>query len=412
MSNAAGGRRRTATYLLSFAVVAALSVVGIQAAFSKPAAPAAPTLTSKPAAATSSTSATLTFTGPTGATFQCSLDGASYAACVSPKAYSGLAEGKHTFNVRDTVGTLTSAATSYSWTVDRVAPPMPTLTTKTAALSTTTSPSFAFTDAEAGVTFLCSLDTAALLPCTSPKAYSGLGQGTHTFRVRAVDAAANASPATQYSWVIDSVAPAAPTLVLKPTNPTGSATNTFGWTGSEAGLTYQCSLENGAWFTCATPYVWKLATNNEGQHQFAVRARDLAGNVSGATTYVFKYLKNSSGMPFTISGAVTGLTLGEWRAIPLRVANPNSVPILVSALTVQVSADSTPAGCPSNVNVELQQSNVSATNKLTVPANGSVTLPSGAVSAPRMRLKNLPTVNQDACKGVTYTLSYTGTATN
>jgi len=35
-----------------------------------------------------------------GASFECSLDGAAYAACVSPSSYSGPAEGAHTFKVR------------------------------------------------------------------------------------------------------------------------------------------------------------------------------------------------------------------------------------------------------------------------------------------------------------------------
>ena len=37
-----------------------------------------------------------------GSSFECSLDGASYSACASPKAYQGLSEGSHAFRVRAT----------------------------------------------------------------------------------------------------------------------------------------------------------------------------------------------------------------------------------------------------------------------------------------------------------------------
>lgn len=54
-----------------------------------------------------------------GAVFECSLDNGAYAACVSPKTYSGLAAGSHTFTVRsmDQVGNRDASPASYSWQI-------------------------------------------------------------------------------------------------------------------------------------------------------------------------------------------------------------------------------------------------------------------------------------------------------
>ena len=51
--------------------------------------------------------------------------------------------------------------------------------------------------------FLCKLDGAAFTTCASPKSYTGLASGSHTFRVAAVDAAGNVdpSPAT-FTWMV------------------------------------------------------------------------------------------------------------------------------------------------------------------------------------------------------------------
>jgi hypothetical protein len=166
------------------------------------------TLTDKPPLVTNQTTATFSFssTRPS-STYQCKLDDGSLASCASPKIYSSLHDGQHTFSVQATSLANTGPTTEFTWTVDTVAPDT-TIGSTPPATSNTPTATFAFTSTEPGSTFACSLGTAGFTPCASPQSYAGLGDGAHTFRVQAVDAAGNvdASPAS-YSWQIVGVGP-------------------------------------------------------------------------------------------------------------------------------------------------------------------------------------------------------------
>jgi hypothetical protein len=66
----------------------------------------------------------------------------------------------------------------------------------------------AFASSEAGSTFRCRLDGGAFKPCASPRTYTSLRQGKHTFRVAARDAAGNLDPSPAVrEWTVDTVAP-------------------------------------------------------------------------------------------------------------------------------------------------------------------------------------------------------------
>jgi len=73
-------------------------------------------------------------------------------------------------------------------------PPDTTITSGPNGTVTSGKVAFEFTATKPGSHFACSLDGASFGGCTSPKAYEGLSKGTHTFRVRAIDAQGNEDP--------------------------------------------------------------------------------------------------------------------------------------------------------------------------------------------------------------------------
>ena len=129
------------------------------------------------------------------ATFECSLDGAAFTTCTSPKAYVALPDGPHTFAVRatDTVLNLDPSPATRAFTVDTTAPETTISPSSPSGTIPNANPSFAFSANEAA-TFECALDGSAFITCTSPKAYSALPDGPHTFAVRATDAVLNLDP--------------------------------------------------------------------------------------------------------------------------------------------------------------------------------------------------------------------------
>jgi large repetitive protein len=95
---------------------------------------------------TDATGITVNFTANEASTFECSLDGASFAGCLSPVSYSGLLPGNHTVNVRatDLAGNLDTTGASFSWTITVppliltfATPPVTGITTTTATLTWT-----------------------------------------------------------------------------------------------------------------------------------------------------------------------------------------------------------------------------------------------------------------------------------
>ena len=164
----------------------------------------------------SSADAEFTFSADEPATFECRLDsggGGVWEACTSPQPYTGLADGSHTFEVKatNTRGNTDPTPASWTWLIDTTSPNT-TIDTGPTDPSNSADAEFTFSADEPG-TFECRLDGGAWATCASPKNYTGLADGSHTFEVKATDAANNPdlSPAS-WAWLIDTVVPSTPIL--------------------------------------------------------------------------------------------------------------------------------------------------------------------------------------------------------
>ena len=239
------------------------------------------TLGTKPPNPSNDSTPTFSFSAGEASTFQCQLDAGAFAPCTSPTTLGSTADGSHTYTVKATDAAGNTGQASYTWTIDTVAPTA-TLTAKPPNPSNDSTPTFSFSAGETS-TFQCQLDAGAFAPCTSPTTLGSTADGSHTYTVKATDAAGNTGPVTSYVWTIDTVAPTV-TLGTKPPNPSNDPTPTFSFSASETS-TFQCQLDAGAFAPCTSPTT--LGSTADGSHTYTVKATDAAGNTGPVTSYVW-----------------------------------------------------------------------------------------------------------------------------
>jgi len=238
-------------------------------------------ITGTPANPTNAVTASFEFTATeAGSSFECSLDGAAFSACTSPAQYNGINAGNHEFSVRatDPAGNTDGTPAAYSWVVDLSAPNT-RISSAPADPTNLSTAAFAFTSTEIGARFECSLDGAAFSTCSSPMQFISLSEGNHVLSVRAIDLAGNTdgTPAS-HSWQIDQTVPDTG-ITMAPDSPTNAVTASFEFTATEAGSSFECSLDSAAFSVCTSPAQYNGI--NEGNHEFSVRATDPAGNTDG-----------------------------------------------------------------------------------------------------------------------------------
>jgi Domain of unknown function (DUF1929) len=206
------------------------------------------------------------------------------AATGAPSTFTG---SGLTIDVADDSSTSISAtasnaggdsACSNAITYVEATPPNTTITSAPPGYTNATSVAFGFASSEANSTFACRFDNAAAAtPCASPMTYGGLAEGTHTFRVKATDPAANTDPTPAWRTFTVDATPPDTTITSGPSGTITRNDASFGFSASEAGSRFRCRLDSAAFEGCASPKAYSNLAS--GTHRFGVRAIDRAGNL-------------------------------------------------------------------------------------------------------------------------------------
>ncbi len=233
--------------------------------------------TSTPSALTNVDTASLAFTVGGATTVECRLDTGSFAPCTSPLNLTSLADGSHTVTVRATDAATNVTTISHTWSVDTT-PPTLAFTSTPPNPSGLTTANFDFTVSGA-TTVQCRLDSGSFDPCTSPVGLVGLTDGSHTFTVRATDAATNTAT-VGHTWVVDTMPPDI-TFTSFPSDPTNLTTASLAFVVTGAATVIECRLDAAAFAACSSPVT--LTGLADGSHTFTVRAVDAVGNTQSAS---------------------------------------------------------------------------------------------------------------------------------
>ncbi|WP_022929572.1 OmpA family protein [Patulibacter americanus] len=188
----------------------------------------------------------------------------------------------------DTLASEITNAVVASTPADTDPPGSPTFDDTPTNPSNATSFPFAWTGAEAGGTYRCSLNNAAFAPCVSGQSVAIPGEGLHSFRVLQVDQASNAGVPEEFAWTVDTTKPGKPTIGTKPAAVTKETTAKIAFTGDEPNGSFECRKgdDDASWETCVSPA--DLEGLTPGDQRYSVRQLDEAGNASDPEVLTWK----------------------------------------------------------------------------------------------------------------------------
>jgi hypothetical protein len=239
----------------------------------------------------------------------------SWAPCTLPMTTSISGDGTYTFEVRttDVAGNVSAVGTA-TYDLDTTAPAAPVVAQPTSP-GRNRNPFVSFTS-EPGTSGMCKLTHGSTVlsdaaPCGSPTTLNltGLSDGAYTLSVRAIDAAGNIGPAGTATYVLDTTAPAAPTMTLVAGSPSSDRAPQFGF-NVELGTTPSCKVTLPSAvvrdLTCTNAVTLDLSGATDGDYVLNVRATDPAGNVSVPATTTYHLDSNAPAAPKVVGPATPG----------------------------------------------------------------------------------------------------------
>lgn len=192
-------------------------------------------------------------------------------------------EGLHELVLTATDGAGNVGSSTTTFTVDRTAPTVSWGATPS-AFSNSPAAAFTVTASDPGMfaagvgSFDCELDGETLTPCGVSVSLEGLGDGTHSLTISAVDRAGNTSVPISWDWVIDTTAPVI-TVDSAPDAYTNQTSATIQYSVDGA-ASVECTLD-GDTVPCASPI--ELTGLEDGEHAVVIEAVDEAGNTQSAS---------------------------------------------------------------------------------------------------------------------------------
>nr|QKW93715.1 hypothetical protein [Vitiosangium cumulatum]QKW93749.1 hypothetical protein [Vitiosangium cumulatum] len=199
-----------------------------------------------------------------------------------------LVEKSHTVSATaaDVAGNTSANSNTNTFTVDATPPTVAVQTPAEGSRTSDTTPTYSGTVSDDGpgpLTVMIRVDDGPAVAATvtgntwSYTPTTPLAPGAHSVMATAADDLGNsASDSNTFTVEADNTAPDT-TIVSGPEGNTHSQSATFDFNSDEPEVTYECSLDGGAFTACTGPATFEDLA--EGEHTLQVRARDSAGNV-------------------------------------------------------------------------------------------------------------------------------------